>query len=37
MVQRLPVRIELDPKELKEHPLRIGLSMEAKIDLTSKD
>ncbi|EJL28548.1 HlyD family efflux transporter periplasmic adaptor subunit [Novosphingobium sp. AP12] len=37
VVQRLPVRIELDPKELQEHPLRIGLSMEAKIDLTSKD
>ncbi|EIZ80810.1 RND family multidrug resistance secretion protein [Novosphingobium sp. Rr 2-17] len=35
VVQRLPVRIELDPKELKEHPLRIGLSMEAEIDLTS--
>jgi membrane fusion protein (multidrug efflux system) len=34
VVQRLPVRIELDPKELKEHPLRIGLSMEAEIDLT---
>ncbi|MCJ2178853.1 HlyD family efflux transporter periplasmic adaptor subunit [Novosphingobium album (ex Hu et al. 2023)] len=37
VVQRLPVRIELDPKELKAHPLRIGLSMDAKIDLTSKD
>ena len=37
VVQRLPVRIELDPKELQSHPLRIGLSMEAKIDLTSKD
>jgi membrane fusion protein (multidrug efflux system) len=37
VVQRLPVRIELDPRELKAHPLRIGLSMEAKIDLTSKD
>ncbi|MCT2399823.1 HlyD family efflux transporter periplasmic adaptor subunit [Novosphingobium mangrovi (ex Huang et al. 2023)] len=37
VVQRLPVRIELDPEELKAHPLRIGLSMEAKIDLTSKD
>ncbi|MEJ2457058.1 MAG: HlyD family efflux transporter periplasmic adaptor subunit [Novosphingobium sp.] len=36
VVQRLPVRIELDPKELKAHPLRIGLSMEAEIDLTSK-
>jgi len=37
VVQRLPVRIQLDPRELQEHPLRIGLSMEAKIDLTSKD
>ncbi|KHK93637.1 hemolysin D [Novosphingobium malaysiense] len=37
VVQRLPVRIELDPKELNKHPLRIGLSMEATIDLTSKN
>jgi membrane fusion protein (multidrug efflux system) len=35
VVQRLPVRIRLDPKELREHPLRVGLSMEATIDLTS--
>jgi len=35
VVQRLPVRIALDPKELREHPLRVGLSMEAEIDLTS--
>ena len=34
VVQRLPVRIQLDPKELAEHPLRVGLSMEATIDLT---
>ncbi|MCB2079414.1 MAG: HlyD family efflux transporter periplasmic adaptor subunit [Novosphingobium sp.] len=34
VVQRLPVRIELDPKELKEHPLRVGLSTEVEIDLT---
>ncbi|MGF7154611.1 HlyD family efflux transporter periplasmic adaptor subunit [Novosphingobium gossypii] len=34
VVQRLPVRIQLDPRELKEHPLRVGLSMEAEIDLT---
>lgn len=27
VVQRVPVRIALDPKELREHPLRIGLSM----------
>lgn len=33
IVQRLPVRIELDKKELSKHPLRIGLSMEARVDL----
>jgi membrane fusion protein (multidrug efflux system) len=32
VVQRLPVRVSLDPKELKEHPLRVGLSMTATID-----
>ncbi len=26
VVQRVPVRIALDPKELAEHPLRVGLS-----------
>ncbi|MBN8842682.1 MAG: HlyD family efflux transporter periplasmic adaptor subunit [Sphingomonadales bacterium] len=36
VVQRLPVRITLDPKELKEHPLRVGLSMEATIDTRGK-
>ena len=36
VVQRLPVRIQLDPKELEKHPLRVGLSMEAQIDLKSK-
>ena len=36
VVQRLPVRIELDPKELEAHPLRIGLSMDAEVDLTDK-
>ncbi|SAL66778.1 secretion protein HlyD family protein [Caballeronia peredens] len=35
VVQRLPVRIELDPKELQEHPLRIGLSMN--VDVTIKN
>ena len=34
VVQRLPVRITLDPAELSKHPLRVGLSMEAKIDVT---
>jgi membrane fusion protein (multidrug efflux system) len=33
VVQRLPVRVTLDPKELAEHPLRVGLSMEAKVDV----
>ncbi|MCE7795148.1 efflux RND transporter periplasmic adaptor subunit [Sphingobium sufflavum] len=33
VVQRLPIRIALDPKELAEHPLRIGLSTEVEIDL----
>lgn len=33
VVQRLPVRISLDPNELQEHPLRVGLSMETTISL----
>ena len=33
VVQRLPVRVSLDPKELKDHPLRVGLSMIAKVDI----
>lgn len=37
IVQRLPVRIALDPKELEEHPLRIGLSMEVTIDTSAKN
>lgn len=36
VVQRLPVRIALDPKELEKHPLRVGLSMEATIDTRGK-
>jgi membrane fusion protein (multidrug efflux system) len=32
VVQRLPVRIALDPAELAQHPLRVGLSMTASID-----
>ena len=34
VVQRLPVRVDLDPKEVKAHPLRVGLSMDAKIDVS---
>jgi len=33
IVQRVPVRIALDPKELKDHPLRVGLSMTVKVDI----
>lgn len=33
VVQRLPVRIALDPQELRAHPLRIGLSMQADVDI----
>jgi membrane fusion protein (multidrug efflux system) len=32
VVQRLPVRIQLDQKELEAHPLRIGLSMQVDVD-----
>jgi membrane fusion protein (multidrug efflux system) len=32
IVQRLPVRIRLDPQELAAHPLRLGLSINASID-----
>jgi membrane fusion protein (multidrug efflux system) len=32
VVQRVPVRIALDPQEVARHPLRLGLSMRAEID-----
>jgi membrane fusion protein (multidrug efflux system) len=35
VVQRLPVRIALDPEQLAEHPLRVGLSMEVDIDVSN--
>jgi len=35
VVQRLPVRIRLDADELAAHPLRVGLSMDATVDLRS--
>jgi membrane fusion protein (multidrug efflux system) len=37
VVQRVPVRIALNPKELVEHPLRVGLSMDAKVDISKTD
>jgi len=33
VVQRLPVRIALNSRELSEHPLRVGLSMNAEINV----
>ena len=37
VVQRVPVRIALDAKQLGEHPLRVGLSMEAEVDVSNQD
>ncbi len=36
VVQRLPVRIRLDPQELAAKPLNVGLSMSVRIDTTSR-
>ncbi len=33
VVQRVPVRIALDARELAEHPLRMGLSMNVSVDV----
>ena len=33
IVQRVPVRIHLSPDQLKDHPLRIGLSTVVEVDL----
>jgi len=37
VVQRVPVRIALDPEELKAHPLRVGLSMNVEVDLAEQN
>jgi membrane fusion protein, multidrug efflux system len=34
VVQRVPVRIALDDRELDKHPLRVGLSTEVTVDIT---
>jgi membrane fusion protein (multidrug efflux system) len=36
-VQRVPVRIAIDPKELAAHPLQIGLSMQVDVDTHQRD
>lgn len=33
IVQRLPVRITLDPHDMEKHPLRVGLSMFVRVDI----
>lgn len=37
VVQRVPVRISLDPKELAAHPLRVGLSATVDVDISRKE
>ena len=36
VVQRVPVRIALDPQQLAQSPLRVGLSMEAMVDVSDQ-
>ena len=36
IVQRVPVRVALDRKDLQQHPLRLGLSMDVDVDLHDK-
>ena len=37
IVQRVPVRIELDPQELASHPLRLGLSMSVDVGIRDQN
>lgn len=37
IVQRLPVRISIDPSQLEKHPLRIGLSMDVTVDTHNRN
>ncbi|HEX2648946.1 MAG TPA: HlyD family efflux transporter periplasmic adaptor subunit, partial [Burkholderiales bacterium] len=37
VVQRVPVRIALDSKELARHPLQVGLSMRVEVDTHSRE
>ncbi len=37
VVQRVPVRIALDPKQVQAHPLRVGLSMLVDVDIQNQD
>lgn len=37
IVQRVPVRIALDPKQVREHPLRLGMSMSVDVSIRDQD
>jgi membrane fusion protein, multidrug efflux system len=37
VVQRVPVRIALDQQQVAKNPLRVGLSMDAEVDVTQQD
>lgn len=37
IVQRLPVRISLDPETLKNYPARLGISAEVDVDITNQE
>ncbi|MBX3658938.1 MAG: efflux RND transporter periplasmic adaptor subunit [Ramlibacter sp.] len=37
VVQRVPVRIALDAKQIAASPLRVGLSMDAEVDVSNRD
>jgi len=37
VVQRVPVRVALDPREVAANPLRVGLSMDAEVDVNNQD
>ena len=37
VVQRVPVRVALDPKQIAANPLRVGLSMDAEVDVSKQD
>ena len=33
----MPVRVELDPRQVVANPLRVGLSMDAEVDVSKQD
>jgi membrane fusion protein (multidrug efflux system) len=37
VVQRVPVRVALDAKQIAANPLRVGLSMDAEVDVSNQD